>query len=269
MTVSRREKRRPKLYQRKSLLIAFALTVLLIILVYADLSAIQSNLDQGKTLKAAIIDQLNSSHSNNTFWLTANSMFQSNGWSLHYYSGSLSSADVTFYRSLPQRAFNIVIIRSHTAMEYSTGTLAIFTSEQWDDEKASTTYLTDAMNDRIARVRVTLNSTAYFGITSNFVKAMNGNFQDSIIIMMGCESLTNTKMAEAFIEKGAKAYIGWTGLVSADHTDAATQQLLKHLIVEKKTMATAITETLTEVGKDPTYESTMSYYPSQAGEYRP
>jgi len=226
-------------------------------------------LDQGKTLRAAIIDQLSSSHANNTFWFAANSMFQSNGWSLQYYAGSLSSDDLTFYRSLPQRAFKILIVRSHTAMETSTGTLAVFTSEQWDDEKASTTYLVDAMNDRIARVRVTLNSTAYFGITPNFVKAINGNFQDAIIIMMGCESLTNTKMAEAFIEKGARAYIGWTGLVSADHTDAATQQLLKHLIIEKKTIAIAITEVLTEVGEDPTYGSTMSYYPTQAGEYRP
>jgi hypothetical protein len=187
---------------------------------------------------------------------------------MYYYAGSLSSVDVTFYRLLPQQAFKIIIIRSHTAMQNSTGTLAIFTSEQWDDEKVSATYLTDALNDRIARVRVTPNSTAYFGITPNFVKAMNGNFQDAIIIMMGCQSLTNTKMAEAFIEKGAKAYIGWTGLVSADHTDAATQQLLKHLIVEKKTIATAITEVLTEVGEDPTYGSTMSFYPTQAGEYR-
>jgi hypothetical protein len=176
---------------------------------------------------------------------------------------------MTFYRSLPQRTFNIVVIRSHTAMESSTGTLAIFTSEQWDYEKASTTYLADALNDRIARVRVTLNSTAYFGVTPNFIKAMNGNFQDAIIVMMGCESLANSNMAEAFIEKGAKAYIGWTGLVSADHTDAATQQLLKHLITEKKTIATAVTEISTEVGNDPTYGSTMSYYPPQAGEYKP
>jgi hypothetical protein len=87
--------------------------------------------------------------------------------------------------------------------------------------------------------------------------------------MMGCDGLTNTKMAEAFIERGAMAYIGWTGPVSADHTDTATQQLMKHLISENKTIATAITETLNEVGKDPAYGSTMSYYPALAGECKP
>lgn len=242
--------------------------VSLTILVYVGLSVRQSSLDQGETVKAAVIDQLGPSHPNDTFRFTANSMFHGNGWLMYYYAGSLSFNDLTFCRSLPELGFKIIIMRAHTAMENSTGTLAIFTSEQWDDEKASTTYLTDALNDRIARVRVTPNSTAYFGITPNFVKAMNGNFQDAIIIMMGCESLANTKMAEAFIEKGARAYIGWTGLVSADHTDAATQQLLKHLITEKKTIATAIAETFAEVGDDLTYGSAMSYYPTQVGGYR-
>jgi hypothetical protein len=131
-----------------------------------------------------------------------------------------------------------------------------------------TTYLVDIMDGRLARVRVTMNSTAYFGITPNFIKALNGNFQNAIIVVMGCDGLANGKMAEAFIEKGAKAYIGWNGLVSTNQTDFATQQLLIHLITEKKTIGTAITETMSEVGNDPTYGSAMSYYPTQAGDYK-
>lgn len=219
---------------------------------------------QPQTLKAAIIDQLSLTYPNNTFWQTANTLFYNAGWRMYYYAGGAISDTVDFYRNLPQQGFKIIILRVHTALNPETGTLALFTSEKWDDAKATTTYLTDILNDRLAKVSITENSTAYFGLTPNFIETMNGNFQDVIIIAMGCDTLTNTKMAQAFTEKGAKAYIGWTGPVSAPHTDAATQQLLTHLITEQKTIAQAIQETINEVGTDPTYKSTLSYYPIEA-----
>lgn len=249
-------------------LIGVALTVLLIAVTWAVLRSEQQNADQTSSSDAALVDQLSSSYPNGTFYFAANSMFHSNGWLLHYYAGMQISDNVDFYRSLPSYAFKIIILRAHTALASDTGELAIFTNEEWSDAKATTTYLVDIMDGRLARVRVTVNSTAYFGITPNFVKALNGNFQNAIILVMGCDGLANGKMAEAFIEKGAKAYIGWNGLVSADYTDSATQQLLIHLIAEKETIGTAITETMSEVGNDPTYGSAMSYYPTQAGDYR-
>jgi hypothetical protein len=223
---------------------------------------------------AAIIDQLSSSFPNSTFWNTANIMFRENAWSMHYYSGGISVDTVNFYRSLPQYGFKIIILRVHAALNPETGTLAIFTGEEWDDRKVWTDYLSDfdplnPSNNRLAKVRITENSTAYFGITPNFVKAMKGNFQNTTIIMMGCDGLTNTRMAEAFIEKGARAYVAWTGPISAGHTDTATQNLLEHLITENRTIAMAVAETIGEVGKDPAYGSILSYYPSEAGEYTP
>jgi hypothetical protein len=210
-----------------------------------------------------LIDQLSSSYPNSTFWLTINSLFHESGLQLTYYQGSEFSDTVEFYKTLPQRGFRIIILRAHTAMDPETQTLALFTSEVWDNNKASTTYLADALTSRIARVRVTENSTPYFGITPDFVRAMSGNFQGAIIVMMGCDGLKNSKMAQAFIEKGAKAYVGWNGPVSTDHTDTATQLLLTRLITEKENIGNAVAETMNEVGKDPTYESIMVYYPPQ------
>jgi hypothetical protein len=250
------------------MLIAITLTVLTVALTYAILSSKQLNLNLGETSKATIIDQLSSTYPNNTFYLTANVMFHEEGWRMDYCALAGVPDSIDFCRSLPVRGYKIIILRVHTALNPDTGTLAMFTSEKWDDTKATTTYLDDTINNRLAKVRVTANSTEYFGITPNFVKAMNGNFQDATVIMMGCDGLTNTRMAEAFIEKGAKIYIGWTGLVSAEHTDAATQQLLSHLLNEKKTVEKAVEDTLSEVGRDPTYGSTLSYYPTAAGQYR-
>jgi hypothetical protein len=257
------QKKRQK-KQHKQLLITLVLILAASIVAYALITKNTPNPFHPQTLKAAIIDQLSLTYPNNTFWQTANTLFYNAGWRMYYYAGGALSDTVDFYRNLPQQGFKIIILRVHTALNPETGTLAIFTSEEWDDTKATTTYLTDILNDRLAKVAITENATPYFGLTPNFIKAMNGNFQNAIIIAMGCDTLTNTKMAQAFIEKGAKAYIGWTGPVSAPHTDTATQQLLTHLITEQKTINQAIQETINEVGEDPTYKSTLSYYPTEA-----
>jgi len=60
----------------------------------------------------------------------------------------------------------------------------------------------------------------YSGINPPFItQGMKGRFQNTIIIMMGCESLDNTLMPETFVEKGAKVYIIWSQPVLASNTD--------------------------------------------------
>jgi len=97
---------------------------------------------------------------------------------------------------------------------------------------------------------------------------MEGKFNNTVIIMMGCEGLSNTIMAEAFIEKDAKAYTGWDGPVSADHTDEATIFLLQQLITQKRTISEAMEEVMKEIGHDPEFNSNdLLYYPIDAGDY--
>jgi len=69
--------------------------------------------------------------------------------------------------------------------------------------------------------------------------------------------------AEAFVERGAKVYIGWRQSVLADHTDQATELLLKHLITERKIINQSVTETMTEMGPYPV----LAYYPPEARGY--
>lgn len=80
--------------------------------------------------------------------------------------------------------------------------------------------------------------------------------------MMGCDGIERTQMAKAFVKRGAAVYIGWNGTVAADHTDQATIRLLQGLTNGKKqTVEQVVTETMTEVGSDPTYNSTLLFYP--------
>ena len=85
--------------------------------------------------------------------------------------------------------------------------------------------------------------------------------------MMGCNGLTYTDMAKAFIEKGAKVYISWNESVLASHTDQATTHIFQHLILEKQSIKQALDNTMKVVGPDPAHKSLLIYYPIEAGNY--
>lgn len=214
--------------------------------------------------RAILMDQLSITHPNKTFYWQTQEVLNQFDLQIWYHEGIFNTVD--FFTNLPSYNYRIIVLRSHSAMSVE-GTLAIFTGEKWDDAKARLNYLTDIIAERIVRVRTEENSTAYFGITPAFISTMKSDFEDAIIIMMGCEGLTNQNMAKAFIEKGAKVYISWTGLVSSEHTDSATAHLLQRLFVDRKTVKEAVTATNNEIGKDPVYGSELAWYPPDEGAY--
>lgn len=111
------------------------------------------------------------------------------------------------------------------------------------------------------------NPPYYFAIAPKFItSSMNGKFRNTTVIMTGCEGLNNTQMARAFIEKGAKVYISWDKAIYFSHTDTATVHLLQHLLIEEQTIKQSVENTMKEVGPDPAENSTLTYYPLQAGE---
>ena len=218
--------------------------------------------------KAAIVDQLSLTFPNQTFIEKATTILKQAGYTVDYVSGE--QATVEFYRNLPTQGYEIIILRVHSSAaellgeEFVENPVAIFTSEPYSQTK----YLYEQLTDQLVIASYTMPQPPYyFAITPKFVsESMKGSFQNSIIVMMGCEGLNNTKMAEAFIQKGAKAYIGWKGAVSASHTDKATITLLQHLITEKQTIGQAVENTMKEIGPDPTYKSILQYYPHSSAQ---
>ncbi len=71
----------------------------------------------------------------------------------------------------------------------------------------------------------------------------------------------------AFIERGAKVYISWTGGVLGSYTDAATIHLLRELITRRRTVKEAIVNTWKEGHWDPYHRSALQYYPFDVGNY--
>jgi len=225
--------------------------------------------------KAAIVDQL--SHpdwgtANQTFVNASTTMLDKAGFKVDYYDWEKVS--VNFYRNLPQLGYGLIVLRVHSAAGNISGvpSLALFTSEPYS---AMGHYL-DQISKPARVVKVSLVKDVgpyYFGIAPAFVRDCMGDgrfrFVNTTIIMMGCDGLnTNTtEMAKAFVEKGAKVYIGWDLHVTASHTDQATTRLLYHLVVENQTVEMALNKTMYEVGQDLAYNSRLDYYPDEAGGY--
>jgi hypothetical protein len=215
------------------------------------------------TLKAAIVDHLSLSHPNQAFVKECSDILKKAGYAVDYHKGE--EVTVEFYRNLPALEYDLIVFRVHSAYIHKYLSLSMFTSEPYSKER----YVQEQLRNRVARGFIEpyhQGDPDYLAITDKFVRySMQGSFKDTIIIMMGCTGIKKA-MASAFLEKGAKAYIGWNGLVSANHTDAATTRLLRNLLLEGKTIAQSVAQTMKEVGYDAQYKSMLLFWPIESGD---
>ncbi len=75
-----------------------------------------------------------------------------------------------------------------------------------------------------------------------------------------------TDLAEAFVEKGASAYLAWNASVDLDYVDKATSYLIEQLCSEKATINEAVDGTMDVIGPDPRYKAVLKYYPARNGD---
>ena len=212
--------------------------------------------------RAAIVDHLSLTQPNPAFTEAATDLLEQAGYTVDYFPGE--QVTVEFYRNLPAWDHELIILRVHSALgrvgDRPADWVTLFTSDSYD----KTSYRKDQTKQRLSKVSYYEGGPEYFGIMPGFIKSsMKGEFQGTTIIIMGCDGLRSDSMAEAFVEKGAKAVVAWDGLVSPQHTDAAIERLLQYLLKDKLTLQEAVTQTMAEVGPDPSYESVLRLYPSE------
>ncbi|MGB2695230.1 MAG: hypothetical protein WBD55_08595, partial [Dehalococcoidia bacterium] len=129
------------------------------------------------------------------------------------------------------------------------------------DERA---YLDEQRDARLDVAYTQKSAPHYFGITADFIEfSMTGDFDGTTVIMMGCEGLASDRTAQAFVDKGAATYISWDNTVSASHTDASTERLLQHMVIDGSSADDAVAQTMAELGPDPTYDSVLRAYAGQ------
>ena len=219
---------------------------------------------QGPVARAAIVDHLSISWPNPVFVKECKAILEGAGFAIDYYRGEYVTVEL--YRKLPTHGYKLIILRVHSAYIHKYLSLAMFTSEPYSKQR----YIYEQLRNRVASGYIEpyrKGDPRYLVITDKFVRfSMKGAFNDAIVIMMGCTGIKRCA-ASAFIEKGARVYVGWDGLVSVGQTDRATIRFLKHLLVERQTIARAVGQTMAEVGHEPQYKSTLLFWPIEAGAY--
>jgi hypothetical protein len=252
--------------------IAYQKAVFLILLMIIISTACSSPQEVTSTLepklrKAALVDQIALTNPNPEFTEQALAYLSEAGFSTDVYEGE--DITVEFYRTLPEKGYQLILFRTHATNVLNEripgGPVFLFTSEVYDKNR----YVKEQLANRIGRTKIFYDpstgsgpsddSPLYFAIVAGFVRhEMEGHFDDTLIIIGGCQSLGTPDLAEAFIERGASAVIGWNDWVDLSHNDQALLTLLRRL-TEELTLEQAVRKTMNEIGPDPAYDSTLTY----------
>jgi len=213
------------------------------------------------TRKAALVDQLSLTAANPEFVENTRELLEANGYEVDYFDGTAVTVDL--YRTLPEHDYDLVILRVHSTAIISRGeedvtSVSLFTGQPYSEDL----YYEEQLQGRVGFAQYTDDGPKYFGVTSDFVRnSMKGNFDDAVVLMMGCQGFINDRGAEAFADRGARTFIGWDGLVSAKHTDEATEHLLRHLVTDGADAAEAVALTMADIGPDPDFGSRLVSQP--------
>lgn len=215
------------------------------------------------------MDQISLLHPNRGFIDRASRYLTEAGFDVEVYEGE--EVTIELYRTLPTKGYRLIIIHTHSSsdLQLPDGTISsanpvfLCSGEPYGERK----YFYEQMTNQVRGVELPYESSiVLFSIGPEFVRqGMAGHFDDALIIIGGCQGLSTLPLAEALIERGASAVIGWDGWVDLSHNDEAIVHLLQALIVERLTVEQAVEGAMSEVGPDPTYDSVLTYFPQERG----
>ena len=184
---------------------------------------------------------------------------------------------------MPSKGYKLIVLRTHSTSqvveqirsadnpqdvqkkrETMYERVGLFTSERYSEAR----WLPEQLRAEVGGGSLPYGDqdALYFGINSDFVRnRMVGRFDDSLIIIAGCQSLAALDMADALVERGASVVIGWDGWVDADHNDRVLARLLQALLAEGQMVAQVVAVTMAEIGPDPHFQSVLTYFPQEQG----
>ncbi len=215
---------------------------------------------------AVIVDQLSLTAPNPDFREQATSMLEANGYTVDYFPGEVVTVD--FYRGLPAHDYDLVLLRAHAAGtdfgdDQKTNDVTLFTSERVTPDKHAEEQRGRLLKGVGYTRQQMEQGDLLFGIPPAFVEhRMRGDFDGADVVLMGCDVLRAEDMAQAFVGRGAGTVVGWSRTVTAEHTDAATLSLLRHMLEDGLSAEDAAAAAMAEVGPDPYYDAEfLSYTP--------
>ncbi|MBE0430550.1 MAG: hypothetical protein IBX67_01855 [Dehalococcoidia bacterium] len=217
--------------------------------------------------RAAIVDQLHTSAlPNEAFVANVTRELEEYGFEVDLYQGDEITVD--FYRDLAKRGHRLILFRVHSGLVIENGEVLPRTLLFTNEEYSATKYAWEQTFDRLGKGSAGEGEPMMFGITADFItsRSMPGEFDDTVIIMMGCSALYYTDLAEAFVDRGASVYLGWHGSVVLNYVDEATPYLIEQLCSLNVTIKEAVDSTMEVVGLDPSFRAELRYHPPEQGD---
>jgi len=218
---------------------------------------------------AAIVDQLYSNYPNEDFTTNVTEDLEDFGFSVDVYQGDDVTVDL--YRNLPTYDYQLIIFRVHSGtispnpegdVAPTTGTY-LFTNELFNRMK----YTRELLGDELAAAYVLKGDPVYFVIGPKFIThSMNGNFNNTVVIVDGCSCLHFDDLAQAFTSKGASCYLAWDHSVELDYVDEAATSLVENLCSKGLPVKEAVDHTMATIGPDPDWGAVLKYYPAQSAD---
>jgi len=209
--------------------------------------------------KALIIDQLFNEIPNLGFYVSATEIFESAGYQLDIVK--TDEVTVDFYKNLPKMNYKYIVIRTHGAD--NSEDVVLFTGEKYTEDK----YIHEQLFGQVKRAtpllqvvyRVTdsdgshsgwvkVNDTTmmlktsakkeisakneYFAVAPKLVReAMDGQFDDTVFLLGGCNTMIQPTLANAFLDKGASLVVGWDNTVGSFDNDYAILLFLRDTLL--------------------------------------
>ena len=213
--------------------------------------------------RAAVVDQLGTLFPNQAFIEQMTRELEEYGFKVDVYPGDAVTVDL--YRELPAYGYKLIIFRVHSGL---LGVDPKVTNRTWlytNEPYSKTSHLVEQLDDQVTYARTRADAPWCFAISAEFIdKSVEEQFDNTVIIMMGCDGLHFEDVAQAFIQRGASAYIAWDASVMLDYVDVATSVLIDKLCSDELTIKEAVAQTMAEKGPDPRYNSVLKYYPRQS-----
>ncbi len=251
----------------------------------------QSFSDDG-ILRAAIIDQLHDDIPSQYFQDKATELLETAGYEVELFTTKQLTVD--FYKTLPSMNYDFIVFRTHAIgndVESGKEPVSLFTGEKYRDDKYISEQLTGLIgkgapymssivdvsadlsglndsNNTSLEIDMTESfeqlvddSNPYFLIGSKYVDdIMEGRFQNSVLVLGGCSTLSNPSLAESLISKGASAVIGWDALVGSVQNDQVMLGLLEDVLINDMDIKDAVESAEKNDSKYSKFNPNLLYY---------
>jgi len=252
--------------------IAVLATAVVLVSVFSTLAFVENQTTSDDVIsKAAIIDQLHDDFPNQSFQQNLTEYFETAGYDVDLYI--TKDITVDFYKELPSLNYEFIVVRTHGlgfgSVEKSA---SLFTGEKYELYKHTKEQLAYQIGkgvpysfDEAKKIdNENMSNQTYFVMGSKFVdELMVGEFPDSVIVLAGCDTMSNQLLSQSLIDRGASVVVGWDNTVLSDQNDIVTLAFLEKVLVNSEEVSEAVSSVMNEFSNylDPI---SLKYYPMDA-----